>query len=771
RYGRYMVANIHMGQYRNGDIGFMSEKVIQLLDDIHTLPALVRLRDDWIQTHVQVGDIVHIPVGTDKKLSNDMIIDNNHGYFIIHPDRLISSTAVASSLICLRKSVLQQKVKTLGDYTEALVHGNLIHLIFQSALKSNNFSLENLREQAERAVHSSLDELIAIKQDEAMALDILEKTIPFIKSFGDTYVGSKPRKDATISSDLGPNVGQRLGCKNIALTKVLDVEEHLWSPTYGLKGMVDVSVEMAMEPNGKLITAPLELKTGKSSQFIQHRAQTVLYTLLMSDRYDINISTGALLYCRTNNIYMVEQARNDVRNLVMARNRLASAMQNRHALPAMLKNPHTCQHCAMDSACLLFHKSVENGDGASSGLSDWFDGKTNHLNETALIMFRHWQQLIDLEEDDIDYIRRDIWRMPAELRELSGRCWNNMVYDSSFSGETESIVSFRRDAESKEKLNMLTSMINVGDPVVISSTQGHINLGMGFVLRLNHDSVQINLTSPLRSTPKRGPNFDEHLRQVFVNNGHSNTYRIDKDEMSSGMALMRRNIVSLFTQEEDGGDVKRRRLIVDRVKPSFVSPASIEMPPSLNPGQQGAVEKVLSAQDYAIILGMPGTGKTTTTAHIIKTLVERGKSVLLTAYTHTALDNVLIKVRNSGVDVLRLGNPEKVSTRMIYICYQLPPLVRNDVARDSGLQKSLFALLAEAHPEAIAYLEYQYRMNKDIMTISNNLIYDNKLKCGNESVAQKELYLPHYQQALYKIHTVSSCEKESCWIEQALDPR
>ena len=169
-----------------------------------------------------------------------------------------------------------------------------------------------------------------------------------------------------------------------------------------------------------------------------------------------------------------------------------------------------------------------------------------------------------------------------------------MVYDASFPGTTESIVSFRRDPESKEKLNMLTSMINVGDPIVISSTQGHVNLGMGFVLRLNQDSVQINLTSPLRRTPKRGPNFDEHLRQVFVNNGYSTTYRIDKDEMASGMALMRRNIVNLFTQGEDGGDVKRRHLIVDRVKPSFVSPASIRMPPSLNPGQQEAVEKVLS---------------------------------------------------------------------------------------------------------------------------------------------------------------------------------
>ena len=118
---------------------------------------------------------------------------------------------------------------------------------------------------------------------------------------------------------------------------------------------------------------------------------------------------------------MVEATRNDVRGLIMARNRLASAMQNRHTLPAMIKNLHSCQSCAMNDACLLFHKSVENGDGVSSGLSAWFDMKTNHLNDNATAMFSHWQRLIDLEEDDIDYIRRDIWRIPAELRELSGR--------------------------------------------------------------------------------------------------------------------------------------------------------------------------------------------------------------------------------------------------------------------------------------------------------------------------------------------------------------
>lgn len=69
---------------------------------------------------------------------------------------------------------------------------------------------------------------------------------------------------------------------------------------------------------------------------------------------------------------------------------------------------------------------------------------------------------------------------------------------------------------------------------------------------------------------------------------------------------------------------------------------------------------IILAQDYTLILGMPGTGKTMTTAAIICALVRQNKSVLLTAYTHSALDNVLSKVHKSGIDVLRLGNPDRV---------------------------------------------------------------------------------------------------------------
>lgn len=72
----------------------------------------------------------------------------------------------------------------------------------------------------------------------------------------------------------------------LSVTKLLDVEEHVWSPTYGLKGNIDATVEVTMEDDegSRRLTVPFEVKTGKY-QSAAHRAQTALYTLLLSDRY------------------------------------------------------------------------------------------------------------------------------------------------------------------------------------------------------------------------------------------------------------------------------------------------------------------------------------------------------------------------------------------------------------------------------------------------------------------------------------------------------
>ena len=91
-------------------------------------------------------------------------------------------------------------------------------------------------------------------------------------------------------------VEERQGRKStVAINKLLDVEEHIWSPMYGLKGNVDATVQMTIQEDGvtktgggqerKTLLVPLELKTGKNTSEVAHRAQTSLYTLLLSDRY------------------------------------------------------------------------------------------------------------------------------------------------------------------------------------------------------------------------------------------------------------------------------------------------------------------------------------------------------------------------------------------------------------------------------------------------------------------------------------------------------
>ena len=73
----------------------------------------------------------------------------------------------------------------------------------------------------------------------------------------------------------------------MSINKLLDVEEHVWSPKYGLKGNIDATVQVVMKDRGeeKTLTVPFEVKTGRNNSSISHKAQTALYTLLLSDRY------------------------------------------------------------------------------------------------------------------------------------------------------------------------------------------------------------------------------------------------------------------------------------------------------------------------------------------------------------------------------------------------------------------------------------------------------------------------------------------------------
>ena len=47
-----------------------------------------------------------------------------------------------------------------------------------------------------------------------------------------------------------------------------------------------------------------------------------------------------------------------------------------------------------------------------------------------------------------------------------------------------------------------------------------------------------------------------------------------------------------------------------------------------------ALARITGVQDYTLLLGMPGTGKSSTIVQAVKALVAAGRSVLLMSYTN-----------------------------------------------------------------------------------------------------------------------------------------
>jgi len=85
----------------------------------------------------------------------------------------------------------------------------------------------------------------------------------------------------------------------------------------------------------------------------------------------------------------------------------------------------------------------------------------------------------------------------------------------------------------------------------------------------------------------------------------------------------------------------------------------------LNSSQQAAVEKILAADDLAIVHGPPGTGKTTTLVQAIAALSVRDKTpMLVCAPSNTAVDLLSERLTDAGLNVLRVGNPAKVSEQL-----------------------------------------------------------------------------------------------------------
>jgi len=118
-------------------------------------------------------------------------------------------------------------------------------------------------------------------------------------------------------------------------------------------------------------------------------------------------------------------------------------------------------------------------------------------------------------------------------------------------------------------------------------------------------------------------------------------------------------------------------------------------PSALNDSQLAAVRHVVTAQDVAIIHGPPGTGKTTTLVQAILETIRRERRVLVCAPSNTAVDLLTEKLAERGVNVIRMGNPSRVSDLLLKHTLDAGVMAHASYAKMHAMRQT-----AEQHREA-----------------------------------------------------------------------
>lgn len=324
------------------------------------------LKDEWASLFPLLSPGMRVQVVLENGFGEEdsFEINRERNYFIVEPDVLIPSTLLSDSFSCLRRCILSLRTQaSIEDKrpTSSLLVGSIAHELVGHVLETGKCDSQVLEEKTQELIkenmvnlHACRTELSEVQENLSAIRESLPAWTKRVFQTGAAVVEPSNKPQSSIFAD-----------PMITLTPALDIEESVWSRTFGIKGKMDATV--VVQGKGKdrpyKVIAPFELKTGKSTTSVSHRAQTIAYTLALSDKYSTSITlliletpinSALLFYVSVGDIYRIEATRRELLGIVLQRNRAIIALKSTFSLPPTISNGHICSTCFHKEYCLLY---------------------------------------------------------------------------------------------------------------------------------------------------------------------------------------------------------------------------------------------------------------------------------------------------------------------------------------------------------------------------------------------------------------------------------
>jgi DNA replication ATP-dependent helicase Dna2 len=538
------------------------------------------------------------------------LVLNKKGFLVLEPDILVSPSDIKNAQKCIREYYINKRLSNKPK-SYPLLRGSL--------------------------VNNAFDILIEDKEKTKSDKDIVEQVLN--EKLIDLSLCPEIPEPDSIRNEISTHLRNLKVWKShqrFAESKEITTESTFVSRKYGISGRTDILVD----PGENSVT--YELKTSKGIYTDKDIFQVASYQLILESALNCKNSESYIIYSGANGNNLLKKSNIDYtvrRDVINARNKIISidyylkTEENNKKIPlAGIANniyKNACEKCFSKNDCFSICKTLNEKSCLSCNVSN-ICGATNEIKEQSDIDYYHKHfKFVEMERD---ISRTNFARIFNDIDSIKTE--GKIIENLSFMYSNQKEITFTSE-------HIIESEIKPGDIVLIYSESINRNeVFKGTITKIEQYELTVQIKKIMPDKV-----FQDKKWTVYPD-----TTETSFNAMNSGM-------YSLLSPQKE----KLRDLIQGRLKPKFSNFKELKLSDSLNSKQKSAINKAISANDYFLIQGPPGTGKTHTLAQLIIQMINQGKRVLLSAFTHRSIDNVLLKLIEEGfTNFIRVGSHEAV---------------------------------------------------------------------------------------------------------------